>query len=54
MMIDSNNISEDCTYTISDEVREKFNIFMKIGIYKELHNKKLISDEQLNRLICFE
>lgn len=54
MMIDSNNISDDCTYTISDEVREKFNIFMKIGIYKELHNKKLISDDQLNRLICFE
>lgn len=53
-MIDSNNISDDCTYTISDEVREKFNIFMKIGIYKELHNKKLISDDQLNRLICFE
>lgn len=54
MMIDSSNISDNCICSISDEVREKFNIFMKIGIYKELHNKKLISDDQLNRLICFE
>lgn len=36
---------------LSTEVRDSFKIMLKQGIYKELHNKKLLTDEQLNSLL---
>lgn len=52
-MPDSNIISENnLVHSIPKEVHESFNIIFKIGIYKELHHKHLLSDEQLNQLIC--
>ncbi|MCL2176533.1 MAG: hypothetical protein FWB72_01065 [Firmicutes bacterium] len=37
-------ISED------SEMQEKFNRLLKIGVYKELHKKGLLSDSQLSML----
>lgn len=36
---------------ISDEVKKSFNTLMKKGIYKELYDKKLLTNEQLNSLL---
>lgn len=33
------------------EIKDSFRIMLKQGIYKELHNKKLLTDEQLNSLL---
>ncbi|MCL2176544.1 MAG: hypothetical protein FWB72_01120 [Firmicutes bacterium] len=38
-------ISED------SEMQEKFNRLLKIGVYKELHKKGLLSDSQLSALV---
>lgn len=35
----------------SKEMKDSFKIMLKQGIYKELHNKKLLTDEQLNSLL---
>lgn len=36
----------------SKEMKDSFKIMLKHGIYKELHNKKLLTDEQLNSLLA--
>ena len=36
---------------ISVEVQKSFRKTLKCGIYKELHKRSLLSDEQLNSLI---
>lgn len=44
-----NEKNESIQFTI--EVTDSFRIMLKQGIYKELHNKKLLTDEQLNSLL---
>lgn len=39
-------------HSIPKEVHESFKMVFKVGIYKELYHKNLLSDEQLNQLIC--
>lgn len=36
---------------ISAEIQKSFRKILKCGIYKELHRRSLLSDEQLNSLI---
>jgi hypothetical protein len=42
---------EEQSLDISDDIRKSFNESLKIGIYKELSQRGLISGEQLNLLI---
>jgi hypothetical protein len=42
---------EEQSLDVSDDIRKSFNESLKIGIYKELSQRGLISDEQLNLLI---
>lgn len=53
-------ILDDCTddkkkpdekYVLPKEIQAEFNTYLKNGIYKELHQRKLLSDAQLNSLI---
>lgn len=37
--------------SLSNDMRESFRKILKCGIYKELHRRSLLSDEQLNSLI---
>ena len=37
--------------SLSSTVREEFRLLLKRGIYKELHERNLLSDEQLNSLL---
>ncbi|MBS5763631.1 MAG: hypothetical protein SPF03_03930 [Faecalimonas umbilicata] len=37
--------------TLSTEIQKSFRKTLKCGIYKELHRRSLLSDEQLNSLI---
>ncbi len=46
---EKNEKNESIQFTI--EVKDSFKIMLKQGIYKELHNKKLLTDEQLNSLL---
>lgn len=39
------------SFCISDEVKKSFNTLLKKGIYKELYDKKLLTNEQLNFLL---
>lgn len=44
-----NNVNE---HLYSEKIQKEFRKVLKKGIYKELHNRNLLSDEQLNSLIC--
>ena len=37
--------------SLSDPIKKEFKSLLKKGIYKELHNRKLLSDAQLNSLL---
>lgn len=39
------------SFCISEEVKKSFNTLLKKGIYKELYDKKLLTNEQLNSLL---
>ncbi|MEL7657544.1 MAG: hypothetical protein AAGU75_16740 [Bacillota bacterium] len=39
---------------LTPEQEQQFCVSMKIGIYKELHKKGLLTDAQLNRLISMQ
>lgn len=50
----SRNISENnniINNSLDSTIREEFRLLLKKGIYKELHNRKLLSDAQLNHLL---
>lgn len=50
----SRNISENnniINNSLDSTIREEFKLLLKKGIYKELHNRKLLSDAQLNYLL---
>ena len=55
MQENENNHTDDVrsiiSNSLSDSVREEFRIWLKKGIYKELHKRKLLTDEQLNFLL---
>lgn len=55
MQENENNHTDDVrsiiSNSLSDSVREEFRILLKKGIYKELHKRKLLTDEQLNFLL---
>lgn len=36
---------------ISKEMKDSFKMVLKHGIYKQLHNRNLLTDEQLNSLL---
>lgn len=37
--------------SISIEIKNSFDNFLKRGVYKELHRRKMLSDEQLDMLL---
>ena len=41
----------ECGYIISKEVQDSFKKVLKTGIYKELNQRGLLSDKQLNSLL---
>lgn len=47
----SESLSENRMPDIPDDVRKAFEQIIKIGIYRELFERKLLSAEQLNALI---
>ena len=45
---ENNNIINN---SLDSAIREEFRLLLKKGIYKELHNRRLLSDAQLNSLL---
>lgn len=48
-MYNYNNVEKE--FKIPTEVKDKFKITYRKGIYKELHKRKLLTDEQLDVLL---
>ncbi|MCL1864126.1 MAG: hypothetical protein FWF78_11240 [Defluviitaleaceae bacterium] len=53
MKIMKNEGSKDSIVLTSEQGRD-FSIAFKISVLKQLHSKKLLSDEQLNQLILLQ
>lgn len=45
-------LNKECEeLSLTKDIRESFHKILKCGIYKELHRRSLLSDEQLNSLL---
>lgn len=50
-VLNENTMKKNQVNCFSKEIKDSFRMMLKQGIYKELHNKKLLTDEQLNSLL---
>lgn len=50
-VLNENTMDINETNCFSKEMKDSFKIMLKQGIYKQLHNRKLLTDEQLNSLL---
>lgn len=50
-VLNENDREIDKVNDFSEEMKNSFKKMLKQGIYKQLHNKKLLTDEQLNSLL---
>lgn len=49
-----NQMNKNVSITLTPEQSSKFQKAVKIGVYKELHKKGILTDEQLKQLILLQ
>ena len=50
-VLNENTMKKNQVNCFSKEIKDMFKIMLKQGIYKQLYNEKLLTDEQLNSLL---